>query len=199
VRDSPSLKIDLAFETVPWSSDDVPTFFVMNTLIGNATSFSSGGPGKGMYCRAITNLMQRYSSVNVAGAINNHYCDTGVFGISVQGISIKYDELLRITCEEIKKLAKPIPELELLRAKNILKMNVLMAMERRDERLEEIARNFMTYDNLTFMQYLPNIDKVTSNDINRVVEKLIKGPPTLVAFGGHADRITPKLLNSYLQ
>jgi len=51
------MKIDIAFETVPWRSDDVPTFFVMNSLIGNATSFSSGGPGKGMYCRAITNLM----------------------------------------------------------------------------------------------------------------------------------------------
>ena len=57
VKDSDSMKIDIAFETVPWRSDDVPTFFVMNSLIGNATSFSSGGPGKGMYCRAITNLM----------------------------------------------------------------------------------------------------------------------------------------------
>ena len=41
-------------------------------------------------------------------------------------------------------------------------------MERKEERLEEIARNFMTYDKLTFMKYLPNIDKVTSEDINRV-------------------------------
>lgn len=50
-------KIDVAFQSVPWSSEDVPAFYVMNTLIGSATSFSSGGPGKGMYCRAIINLM----------------------------------------------------------------------------------------------------------------------------------------------
>jgi hypothetical protein len=29
-------------------------------------------------------------------------------------------------------------------------MNVLMAMERQDERIEEVARNFMTFGDLTF-------------------------------------------------
>jgi len=41
-------------------------------------------------------------------------------------------------------------------------MNVLMAMERQDERLEEIARNFMTFGDLTFAQYAERIDAVTS-------------------------------------
>jgi len=77
-------------------------------------------------------------------------------------------------------------------------MNVLMALERKEERLEEIGRNFMTYDNLTFMKYLPSIDQVTSDDINRVTSRLLKGSPTFVAFGGHADRITPKMLSNYL-
>ena len=40
-------------------------------------------------------------------------------------------------------------------------MNVLMAMERQDERLEEIARNFMTFGDLTFAQYSERIDSVT--------------------------------------
>jgi hypothetical protein len=47
----------LSFESVPWSDADVTSFYVMNTLIGSATGFSSGGPGKGMYCRAVTNMM----------------------------------------------------------------------------------------------------------------------------------------------
>lgn len=55
--ESPNIKFDLAFESVPWEHDDCTAFYVMNTLFGSATSFSSGGPGKGMYCRAITNLM----------------------------------------------------------------------------------------------------------------------------------------------
>ena len=53
-------------------------------------------------------------------------------------------------------------ETELNRAKNILKMNVLMAMERQDDRLEEIARNYMTYGNLTFHKYCEKIDSVSA-------------------------------------
>lgn len=55
--ESPQTNITIAFESVPWNHEDLHAFYVMNTLIGNATSFSSGGPGKGMYCRSITNLM----------------------------------------------------------------------------------------------------------------------------------------------
>ncbi|CDW73099.1 peptidase m16 inactive domain containing protein [Stylonychia lemnae] len=197
INDSETIKINLAFETVPWHSTEMPAFFVMNTLIGNAQSFSSGGPGKGMYCRAITNMMQKYEMIIEAGAINNHYADSGLFGLSITGNSIQYETLLRVICEEMQNLSKPIQDIELLRAKNILKMNVLMAMERKEERLEEIARNYMTYDDLTFMQYLPNIDKVTSDDVNKAALRIMKTTPTLVAFGGYADKITPRLLSRH--
>lgn len=56
--ESPNTNITLAFESVPWTDPDVTAFHVANTLIGSCTAFSSGGPGKGMYCRAVTNLMQ---------------------------------------------------------------------------------------------------------------------------------------------
>ena len=57
---------------------------------------------------------------------------------------------MNLCIEELNALKEPIDEVELNRAKNILKMNVLMAMERTEDRLEEIARNFMTFGDLTF-------------------------------------------------
>lgn len=83
--ESPHTNITLAFKSVPWNSPDVPAFYVMNTLIGSATSFSSGGPGKGMYCRAITNLMQKYNFVEGAQGLNSHFSDSGLFGMSIEG------------------------------------------------------------------------------------------------------------------
>jgi hypothetical protein len=41
-------------------------------------------------------------------------------------------------------------------------MNILMAMERQEDRLEEIARNYATYGTLNFHQYCDQIDAVTS-------------------------------------
>lgn len=63
-------------------------------------------------------------------------------------------------------------------------MNVLMAMERSEDRLEEVARNFMTYGDLTFHQYCEKIDLVTSAQINAIAERTFSGKPTLLVTGG---------------
>jgi len=156
----------------------------MNQLIGSATAFSSGGPGKGMHCRAITNLMQKYNFVDGASALNTHFSDSGLFGMTIEGPGSHSAELMSVMADELNNLKNPIDEIELNRAKNILKMNILMAMERSEDRLEEIARNYMTYGDLTFHQYCDKIDAVSSNDINRIATELVKGKPTLLVQGG---------------
>jgi len=128
--ESPQTNITLAFQSVPWSDEDVSAFYVMNTLIGSATSFSSGGPGKGMYCRAITNLMQRHNFVDSASSINSHFSDSGLFGMTIEGPGSHSQELMSVLLEELNRLKQRISDEELNRAKNILKMNILMAMER---------------------------------------------------------------------
>jgi hypothetical protein len=45
----------------------------MNTLIGSAKGFSSGGPGKGMHSRAVTNLLAKYNYVDGASAVKAHF------------------------------------------------------------------------------------------------------------------------------
>jgi hypothetical protein len=63
--------------------------------------------------------------------------------------SFIYDALMDLM-DELKFLNHFIETTDLMRAKNVLKMNILMAMERNEDRLEEIARNYMTYGDLTF-------------------------------------------------
>lgn len=92
--ETPSTNITVAYEGVSWQDPRATSFFVMNTLIGSAQAFSVGGPGKGMYCRAITNLMQRYSFVEGAGAINNIFTDSGLFGMQIEGPASHSRDLL---------------------------------------------------------------------------------------------------------
>lgn len=69
-------------------------------------------------------------------------------------------------------------------------MNILMAMERQEDRLEEIARNYLTYGSLTFHQYCENIDKVTSQQINRAASKLFESrKPTILVNGNSIDKV----------
>jgi len=88
--------------------------------------------------------------------------------------------------------------MELNRAKNILKMNVMMAMESQGDRLEEIARNFMTFGDLNFQQYCDKIDQVTSEQINRAATRVLSGKPTMVVTGG-AINMVPSITDVHRQ
>lgn len=68
-------------------------------------------------------------------------------------------------------------------------MNILMALERSDDRLEEIARNYMTFGNFTFHQYCDKIDAVTSDQINRAATASFAGKPTMLVQGGAVNLV----------
>ena len=80
----------------------------------------------------------------------------------MQGPGSHSIDLLSVALEELANLRNPVSEIELRRAKNITKMNMLMALERQEDRLEEMARNFQTFGELNFHNYCDKIDKVTS-------------------------------------
>ncbi len=82
----------------------------MNTIIGSATAFSSGGLGKGMYCRAVTNLMQRNDFIDSASCINSDFTDSGLFGMTVQGPGSHSSELHGSLIGELNKLKNPISD-----------------------------------------------------------------------------------------
>lgn len=100
--------------------------------------------------------------------------------MSISGPSNHGQSLFMVLVDELHKLTLKISDEELSRAKNILKMNILMAMERKEDRLEEMARNYMTYNDLTFFNYLEKIDAVTSEKINKAASQLFKGKPTII-------------------
>ena len=147
--EGPSTTLILGFESVPWNHPDMVVFGVLQTLIGNATGFSMGGPGKGMHCRAIRSssrpcdlvVFHKHQFVESVNTINTHFTDSGIFALHVTGAREQAGELGRIIVEELKSIRENISAEELQRAKNILKINILLALERQSDRLEEIVKN----------------------------------------------------------
>ncbi len=73
---------------------------VINTILGSSSSFSTGGPGKGMHSRTTKNSILILELINLifnekvlnalyyvesASAINHHFQETGLFGIKISG------------------------------------------------------------------------------------------------------------------
>jgi mitochondrial-processing peptidase subunit beta len=112
--------------------------------------------------------------------------------MTIEGPGSHSQDLLYVMLEEFNRLKERIPDEELARAKNILKMNILMSMERQEDRLEEIARNYMTFGDLTFHQYCEKIDQVTSDQINRAATRVLGGKPTMLVTGG-AINLVPSI------
>jgi len=74
--------------------------------------------------------------------------------MTLEGDSKRSFDILQVILKEFSLLRdKRIPDQELIRAKNIAKMNLLAELEHQESRLEEMARNYSTYGELTFHRY----------------------------------------------
>jgi processing peptidase subunit alpha len=71
----------LAFPTVGWSHADVVPVCVVDTLLGGGSSFSAGGPGKGMYSRLYREVLNAFAWVESANAFSTQLFDAGLVGI----------------------------------------------------------------------------------------------------------------------
>jgi predicted Zn-dependent peptidase len=110
---------------VPWSSSDVGTSYVANALIG-CSSAGFAAPGRGMFNRATTNILQKNSFVERAFGLNSHFTDSGLFGIAIEGAGSHSSDLMHLATDELNKLkAGQVTEEELNRTKNILKADIL--------------------------------------------------------------------------
>lgn len=75
----------IAYESCPLDHPNMEMMNILRVILGNASAFSSGGPGKGMHSRCTKNLLNSVQCVEKASFINEHYSDSGLFGLTVGG------------------------------------------------------------------------------------------------------------------
>lgn len=183
----PFLHFFLGFESSGICDPDIYAFSVLQVLLGGGDSFSAGGPGKGMYSRLYTNVLNRYHWVEKIQAINNTYADTGFFGFHAAVPPIAYNKMLDILGLEIGRLLNgPISNEELDRAKNQLRSSIFMNLESKMVHLEDLGRQVQIKGSrISAVEMSRNIEAVSIDDLKRVTAKMARSPPTLVALGNH--------------
>ena len=114
--------IHLGFEALPISSEDIYAMATLQQLLGGGGSFSAGGPGKGMYSRLYTNVLNQHGWVESCISFNNSYTDSGIFGISASCEPRQAKQMLEVMCRELQNLTletgfSALQEAEVSRAK----------------------------------------------------------------------------------
>lgn len=181
------IDICVGFETCSWnqsSSNDIIAMNVLTMLMGGGGSFSSGGPGKGLYSRLYQNILNSYSWVEHIQTNNYVYTDSGLFVFNASCYANEANKMIDILAKEAHKMTSSINIDELQRAKNQLKLNLLMNGENPNVRIEDLCKQISITGKYTSIpSLLQAIDNVTSNDVQRIAEKLLKSPLSLAAYG----------------
>ncbi|GLV41112.1 uncharacterized protein CBL_04636 [Carabus blaptoides fortunei] len=157
---------------------------VLNMMMGGGGSFSAGGPGKGMYTRLYTNVLNRFHWMYSATAYNHAYADTGLFCIHASAPPTHVREMVEVIVRELVAMAGSVSEQELRRAKTQLQSMLLMNLESRPVVFEDIARQVLATGHRKRPQYfIDEIEKVTKDDIVQIARKLLSSQPSVAARG----------------
>ncbi|MCO5614620.1 hypothetical protein L7F22_068904 [Adiantum nelumboides] len=78
----------VAFEGLAITDPDIYALATLQILLGGGGSFSAGGPGKGMYSRLYSNVLNQFHAVDYCAAFHHCYADSGLFGIAA---SVQHD------------------------------------------------------------------------------------------------------------
>ncbi|TIA78102.1 hypothetical protein E3P89_03947 [Wallemia ichthyophaga] len=191
----------IAFEGVGINDDDVYATAILQMILGGGGSFSAGGPGKGMYSRCYTHVLNYHHAVDFCASFHHCYSDSGLFGVSASVLPAYNHKIVDILCRELYLLTMPsflggINQVELARARNQLKSSLIMALESRMVQVEDLGRQVQVNGKrIGVDEMCARIDEVDLDTIRRVALRILKpekgslnngmgsGKPTVVAQG----------------
>mmetsp|Transcript_9373 Transcript_9373/g.33016 ORF Transcript_9373/g.33016 Transcript_9373/m.33016 type:complete len:497 (-) Transcript_9373:1374-2864(-) len=159
---------------------------LLQMLMGGGGSFSAGGPGKGMYSRLYTRILNKYAWMQNCTFFTSLFNDTGLMGINISAESYKADQAVGAICDEMLALTKKgaITDTQLERAKLALISSVYMNLESKVVVAEDIGRQILTYGHRKApSEFVEAVQQVTATDIQKAMLAMFKKPPTIACCG----------------
>ncbi|OCH86661.1 LuxS/MPP-like metallohydrolase [Obba rivulosa] len=171
----------VAWEGVGIHDPDVYALATVQLLLGGGGSFSAGGPGKGMYSRLYTHILNHYPQVDHCAAFHHIYTDSSLFGLFASFTPAAGRQQGNTPAQILPHLAHqislllytPIVGVELSRAKNQLKSSLMMALESRAVEVEDLGRQILVHGRkVPVSEMCEHIDAVDSERIRRVAARI---------------------------
>ncbi|KPI93250.1 PREDICTED: mitochondrial-processing peptidase subunit alpha [Papilio xuthus] len=183
--DLPELShVVIGIESCSHSHPDFVATCVLNMMMGGGGSFSAGGPGKGMYTRLYTNVLNRYHWMFNATAYNHAYGDSGVFCVHAAAPPTRLHDTALLIARELSAMAGNVAAAELRRAKTQLQSMLLMNLEARPVVFEDVGRQVLATGKRKPPSYFINeIEKITADDIIRVATTMLTKRASVAARG----------------
>ena len=164
-----------------WNHSLTPSLTVLTEIFGNATPFSVGGPGKGIFSRSYEHILKNNPHIISCKCMHYPNKTFGIFGLD---FTIRNNELhsLLTMINTLKGFVNTITQNELTRAKNILTRKILFNLNNNAMRLEDASRSFFYFNRVIGNAYTSRINSVSLHSISSAMTTLLHNKHNAMLF-----------------
>jgi predicted Zn-dependent peptidase len=156
--------ICMGVKGLPQASEERYALFVLNTILG-----------AGVSSRLFQEIREKRGLAYSIYSFTASYFDTGIWGVYAGVSRKKVKEVLELIIQEMVSLKDTLNDIELNRAKNQLKGNIMLSLESTSSRMNNIARQEIYHGRYySPKEIIKELDAVTLNHIKDLAERLLK-------------------------
>ncbi|KAF5222614.1 Mitochondrial-processing peptidase subunit alpha [Trypanosoma cruzi] len=176
--------VALFCQGVPMNHPDYYNISVIQTLLGGGTSFSSGGPGKGMQTKIFREVLNREGFLHGLECITAWYSDGGLIGLYGSAPHEYVYALLKVMIYQAASICQRVSPLHLEMAKNQLRSQLILLGEGREQLLSDMGFNMVVHDHIiTASETTEGTKHITIDELKRVCAEMVQRPLTFVVYG----------------
>jgi len=179
----PFAHVALSVEGTAWDNPESVALMVANTGIGSWDR-SYGGSG-GMVMNRLGGRCAESSLCHSYQAFNTCYSDTGLWGVYYVAELKDVEGMMWNIMDEWLHWTKSVPDLEIDRAKRLLKTNLQLQLDGTTPICEDIGRQMLCYGRRIPMDEMEaRVDCLSGDDVRSVVYKYVYDKcPSVAAIG----------------
>jgi predicted Zn-dependent peptidase len=159
-------------------SDDRYAVNVLNVILGG-----------GMSSRLFQTIREEHGLAYTVFSGVNAYTDAGYLSVYAATSPEQITEVIKLSMDEFDKLREaPLTDGELQRAKDQLKVSIMLSLESTSSRMSNLARQEIFFGRMfTLDEILDRIERVTAEDVRRLAREIFDGTDFAITAIGQLE------------
>lgn len=174
--------VAIAWKSFPLNTREFYVAALLDSILGSGASFSTGGPGKGMFSYLSDNVMGSYPFFHNVRALHEATFFSGLFGVfSTIKDGNQLMNATMVLIETMTEMRRFDDEIAFKRAKNILKQKICSTLELSDWLNEEMAKQLLFFGRFYPVNELADIlDSITLEEVQQFCYQVLLTDPTVI-------------------